>query len=136
MSAFWKDVRLTMRSLARRPGFTAVVVLTLGVVLGIGALAVDGANLYLQRDRLQATADAAALAAAAVLPDATAAKNMALDYATKNMPAERYGNVLAIADIVVGNWNGQTRTFAPAGNPHVAEDVAGFGIGEQLPELP
>ena len=35
MSTFWKDVHLTMRSLARRPGFTAVVVLTLA--LGIGA---------------------------------------------------------------------------------------------------
>lgn len=35
MNAFWKDLKFTLRSLGRRPGFTAAIVLTLA--LGIGA---------------------------------------------------------------------------------------------------
>ena len=35
MATFWQDVRFAVRGFRRNPGFTAVVVLTLG--LGIGA---------------------------------------------------------------------------------------------------
>lgn len=59
LRAFWLDLRLTVRGLARRPAFTAVVVLTLG--FGIGATTtiysvVDGIVLrplpYADPDRL------------------------------------------------------------------------------------
>ena len=49
--------------------------LTLTVLLGFTALAIDIGDLYVGRNELQNAADAAALAGALLLPDTTAAGN-------------------------------------------------------------
>ena len=79
--------------------------LSMVMLLGFTALAVDGSYLYLIRNQLQVTADAAASAGVHELPDPDAARTTAADYAGKNMTAADHGTVLADADIVVGNWD-------------------------------
>jgi Flp pilus assembly protein TadG len=93
-----------------------LVGLCLLVVLGFGAIAIDLGQQAALRSELQATADAAALAAASQLPDVQKARAKALDYAEKNMPAASNGAVLAEDDIVFGTWYGDTREFVP-GDP-------------------
>mgnify|MGYP005850911405 CR=1 FL=1 len=66
---------------------SAVVLVALGMVLLLGAVALttDGGYLYLQRQKLVNTVDAAALAAAHELPDQpSAAVSTAYDYASRN----------------------------------------------------
>ena len=71
-------------------------VLALVALLGMCALVLDVGNWFRTKRRLQATADAAALAGAQQLPkSASAAQAMALDYANKNG-----GSVLA-SDITI-----------------------------------
>lgn len=69
-------------------GAAAVIVaLSLVVLLGIGALAVDIGYYLVQRGKAQTAADAAALAAASYLPDDTSrARAAATDFATRNLP--------------------------------------------------
>ena len=87
------------------------------VCFGFAALAVDASYFYLLKNRLQTTADVAVLAASRQLPDEDAARATALAYVEKNMPANNHGNVLAAADVVVGNWDSDTRVFTPGNNP-------------------
>ena len=99
-------------------GVVAVIVaLVLMMIVGTAALAVDVGYLYVLRNKLQATADAAALAGAGQLPDQTAARAAAQDYAAKNMPAADHGTVLVAAGVVLGNWENVNRIFTPAGTP-------------------
>jgi Flp pilus assembly protein TadG len=73
-------------------------VLALVAVMGMCALVLDVGSWFRTHRRLQATADAAALAGAQSLPnDPSGAKSLALNYANKNG-----GNVLS-ADIVVSS---------------------------------
>jgi hypothetical protein len=81
--------------------------LTLTVILGFTALAIDIGDLYVRRNELQNAADAAALAGALLLPDTTAAGYRAIEVANKNMS----GNVLNPGDIRFGKWNFITRTL-------------------------
>jgi Flp pilus assembly protein TadG len=69
-------------------GASAVIVaLSLVVLLGIGALAVDIGYYLVQQGKAQTAADAAALAAASYLPDDTSkARAAAIDFATRNLP--------------------------------------------------
>ena len=92
-----------------------IVGLCLTVILGFAALAVDLGQQSAVRTQLEATADAAALAAASALPDVQKARAKAKDYAEKNMPRAQNGEVLADGDIVVGTWYAETRTFTPDG---------------------
>jgi hypothetical protein len=73
-----------------------LMALSLVVIMGMAALVVDVGNWYHTKRRLQATADAAALAGAQLLPtDSGGAQAMALSYANKN------GGDVAGADIAV-----------------------------------
>ena len=101
----------------QRGSILTIMVFGLVVTAGLSALAIDMSYLYVLKGRLQMTADFAALAAVAQLPDDDAAHTMALEYAAKNMPAANHGTVLANADVVTGNWDADTRTFTPAGSP-------------------
>jgi Flp pilus assembly protein TadG len=92
-----------------------IVGLCLTVILGFAAIAVDLGQQSAVRTQLEATADAAALAAAGALPDTYKARAKAKDYAEKNMPQAQNGEVLADSDIVVGTWYAETRTFTPNG---------------------
>ena len=74
------------------------------VVVAFAGLAVDTTDGLRNRTMLQATADAAALAAAIDLPDADAAVDTARAYAAANMGGDLHGTVLAPDDVVVGRW--------------------------------
>ncbi len=107
------------------------------MLLGMAALAVDMGFLWVLRDRLQATADASALAGASQLTptpdaaDAAVVKAEAVAYAQKNLPPGGHGTALAEPDVVLGHWDGDTRTFttnatgtaAPAGETTTAVKV-------------
>jgi hypothetical protein len=116
---------------ARRGGVTPLVILSLALLLGVVAIAVDGGSLLEERRHAQATADAAALAAAADLlanfsanggsdPNGTAAQS-ALTVASAN----GYGNdgVQSIVTVNVSpqNYQGgpQAGTPLPAGYAEV-----------------
>ncbi|MEE9296253.1 MAG: TadG family pilus assembly protein [Phycisphaerae bacterium] len=108
VAAFLQDQRGSILTIM---GFGLVV------AAGFTALAVDMSYLYVLKGRLQTTADFAVLAAVTQLPDEDAARTMASEYTAKNMPAANHGTVLANADVVTGNWDADTRTFTPAGDP-------------------
>ena len=59
------------------------------VLLGFAALVIDVGSWYRAHRSAQATADASALAGAAVLPDTAAASALANQYATKNGGSDR-----------------------------------------------
>ena len=92
-----------------------IVVLSLVMIGGATALAVDVGYLYSLRNQLQAAADSAALAGASQLSVSDAeVLAKAKEYAGRNLPASEHGTVLADADVVIGNWNSSTRVFTPA----------------------
>ncbi len=108
-------IRLTR---ARSGAIAATVAITVPAMIGVSALALDGAMLYVQKNRLQIAADAAALAAAQKLPDSSAAKTVAVAMADANIPVTATGaHVLVAADVVTGNWITATRTFVASGSP-------------------
>ena len=72
------------RITARRGGVLVYVLCALVLLLGMAALAIDVAMLYAARRRAQNVADAAALAAGPLLPNATIAENAARQVATAN----------------------------------------------------
>ncbi len=104
--------------------------LTLGVSISIAALAVDLGNGFVMRSRLQATADAAALAGLLEMPEgATALRGAetaaivaaAQTFSTTNMGTMDNGTVLENKDILIGHWDGAgtygaRRTFYLAGS--------------------
>ncbi len=96
----------------RRGSIAPIGAMSLLFVIGFAALALDMGQIYIVKNRLQGTADSSALAGASQLPDQTAMVLKAQEYAEKNMPAADYGTVLASADVVAGNWDPGTRTFA------------------------
>jgi Flp pilus assembly protein TadG len=105
-------------------GATVVVVAIASTALiGVAALAIDASFLYVSRNKLQMTADAAALAGAAKLPTDANVRAEAIALAQLNMPVARNGNVLVAGDIVTGNWNKATKVFTAAGTPKNAVKV-------------
>ncbi len=101
----------------QRGSIIIIVALSIMFIGGMAALAVDVASAYVFKTRLQATADAAALAAISQLPDESATLATALEYAGKNMSNAQHGTVLANTDMNTGNWDRGTRTFTPGGVP-------------------
>jgi len=85
------------------------------VYCGIGGLAVDVTDAYRNQALLQSTADAAALAGAMSLPDASSASTEALLFSADNMSPGINGDVLKGSDISVGTWDTAARTFTPGG---------------------
>jgi Flp pilus assembly protein TadG len=123
--------RLALKTLLRdeRGAVAVILFVYLPVILGLFALAVDMSYALSTRNMLQVTAESAALAATAQLPDnsactiLTSACYVAEQYAEKNMPKARYGSVLANADVVVGKWDDNAKSFAPGGLPFNAVQV-------------
>ncbi len=108
MKAFLRDQRGSVLTL---------LAASMMMLVGFASLAIDGGYLYALQSKLQATADAAALAGANRLPDPAAVTIAAMDYTGKNMPAADHGTVLTNADVVTGTWDTDTRTFIPNGTP-------------------
>jgi Flp pilus assembly protein TadG len=119
LKAFLRDER----------GIAAIyMAICLPVFMGFAALAVQGSYMISQRNMLQVTAEVAALAATAVLPDPSAAVSTAQSYAAKNMPSATYGDVLASGDIILGTWTqgctaGGQSCFAAGATPYNAVKV-------------
>jgi len=88
--------------------------------VAFGGLAVDVTDAYRNQTQLQATADAAALAAIMsvekVGEDPVAEANY---YSAANMDTSVNGDVLADQDITFGTWEFSTRTFTPNAVPVV-----------------
>ena len=99
--------------LNERGAAVVVVSVSLVVLFGMAALAIDIGHLFVKRNELQNSADAAALAGVSQLPDAIQVRAVAKQYAQSNMPVERDGLVLVDSDIFLGDWDGDTRTFTP-----------------------
>jgi Flp pilus assembly protein TadG len=110
-------MRATATELARdeRGGVLPLVGLSLTVILGFAALAIDVTHQRALDAQLGATADAAALAAATQLPNEAKALETALEYAESNMPPTQHGTVLEADDIVFGTWYEETRSFVAGG---------------------
>src|SRR5262245_37031449 len=107
--------RRVARSGGRRErGSILIIVAVMALLLfALTAWAVDGSRVYAMASTVQATADAASLAAAKMLPDQAAAKAAAISYAAKNMDPAVHGTVIDPGDVVFGNWNFLTREFTP-----------------------
>jgi hypothetical protein len=110
------------RAMDRHPergGILVVVMICLPAVLASAAVAIDIGHLLSVRARLQGTADASALAAAAQLPHAGAALAEAQKYSELNYSDQ--GQVVNASDVVLGNWTGTA--FVPGGSPSNAVRV-------------
>ena len=94
-----------------------VVAVALFMILGVASLSIDALYLYVLKDRLQTTADVAALAAVQDIEDQDEAKATAIEYATKNMDTDDHGEVLSLGDVVIGGWDPDTRIFTPNADP-------------------
>jgi Flp pilus assembly protein TadG len=103
------------RATPRRGAIAVLVSVMLIVFLAMAAFATDVGHLTLSRTTLRAAADAAALAAAGSMTqteDLTVARNLALEYATKNVDSS-YGNVADESSVVFGVWDPESQTFTP-----------------------
>ncbi|MEE8124234.1 MAG: TadG family pilus assembly protein [Nitrospirales bacterium] len=99
-------------------------VTVLGVLAGFSALVVDGGMLYLTKNELQANADIAALAAGSEdLNDEAAVKAKALEYSQKQVLLGGTSNVLNEGDVIVGNWDTDSKTWSAGGVPPNAVQV-------------
>jgi Flp pilus assembly protein TadG len=116
-----------------RGAVAIILTVYLPVTVGLFTLATDASHVLWTRNMLQVTAEAAALAAVTDgLENGLSFANactVAKSYATKNMPVEKYGNVLKqnstdCSDVVLGSWNDKnncpdpqtgTSKFCPGG---------------------
>ncbi len=109
---------------ARRRGAIAVLAAILLVLLfGMVAFAIDVGYICLVRTELQCTADAAAHAAIFELPNGNQVTAVAKQYAALNSPSAS-DSILVDSDVVMGNWDGQSRTFSqpvPAGEANAVQ---------------
>ncbi len=96
-------------------GMLVFVAFSFMVMVGTAALAVDISRLYMLQNKLQVTADAAALAGAGLLPDELEAHAAAMDFAQLNLSGANDGAVVTDADVEVGRWDKATRIFVVAG---------------------
>ncbi len=101
-----------------------VVAIFLGVLIGLGALAIDMTRGFASRDQLQASADAAALAGATIVFNQSAAQSEAVRFGNLNAP-HAAGNVMSGGDIDFGTWDPDTKTFTLGGaNPNAVQATA------------
>jgi hypothetical protein len=113
------------RSLRADGGAVAVTIaLALPMLFGFAALAIDGARLYSLRTELQTAANAAAVAAAHDLPDASAVQATAIVFGERAMPPARHGSVITAGAVETGHWAADARRFTAGGTPVNAVRVA------------
>ncbi len=94
--------RLAQRLAAEQGAASVWAIYMVLITMVLGALTIDAANGWRVRNQLQITADAAALAAAAKLPDTAAARALALEVAQKNLGAGEAA--LSAEDVRFGTW--------------------------------
>jgi len=119
---------------AQRGAATVLVVAILVTLMVMVALSVDVGHMLVVRTHLQGAADAAALAAAARLPDPTDSVSEAVAYTTHN--DRGHPGILDPGDVVLGHWDLASRTFSAGANPVNSVRVAlerSPGRGNALP---
>ena len=110
--------------LSNQQGAAALwLAMTIVMLVGIGALVVDGGMLKVSKNELQITADLVALAAAVELPDESAVKAKAIEYSQKQVLPTATGTLLVANDVIVGNWDVVAKTFSAGGVPTNAVQV-------------
>jgi Flp pilus assembly protein TadG len=129
-----------MLQLKKRRGAMVVMTGVMFFALVIcGAVAIDFGRLWTERWELQSAADAGALAGALQLMpprDTLVVTDSARAYVHRN---RAMSDTITVDSVVLGNWNGPTRVWTPAGSPTNAVRVvvsqqasnlfmAGFGI--------
>jgi Flp pilus assembly protein TadG len=93
-------------------GVTAVLVGPMLLVIGgMAALALDGVYAYTTHEKLRTTAEAAATAGVHVVHDAPEARRLAVLFAERNRPEGATGAIVENANVELGHWNTDTRTF-------------------------
>ena len=85
----------------------------------IAGIAIDGANGWRSRDRLQIAADSAALVAAAHVDDLATARSLAKEAASRNLHGDE--TVVTDTDIVFGTWDEETDRFVALSEDEAAE---------------
>ena len=105
--------RLHPRSGSESGASFVLIAIMILVAFGIAALVVDGTHGWDVRGTCQSTADAAALAAGAQLPNQAAALAAALSYGVHNMDPTIHGIAVAPGDVIFGRWDFATKTFTP-----------------------
>ena len=108
MNPFLKD---------ERGSIGVLFIIALPIMLLVGAIAVDIGYLWSMQAQLQATADASALASASKIDNTGDAAIMATEYAEKNMPSEKYGEVVSADNIVLGKWDIDSGAFQAGETP-------------------
>jgi uncharacterized membrane protein len=101
---------------ARAGGVSIWVAASLVAVVGMAGLAVDSSYFFVMSNRLQISADSAALAGSNFLDDETALRAEAVKYAQMNV-AEDDQILDPTDDILTGNWDHDARTFTDGGTP-------------------
>ena len=109
------------KSTARRGVAVVFTMVTLTLLIGFAALAIDVGYMYSVQAELQKAADASVLAGATQLHDYPEVIDIAQAYAKRNYPNS--GTILAESDIEVGNWSQRSSTFAAGAIPNNAVRV-------------
>lgn len=101
----------------RQRGLSMVLMaVSLLMLLGFAALAVDGSNILVAKNELHNAADAGALAGAAVLYTADGSSVNVGANATAQQVAmanDSQGEAVEVASVLRGHWSFATRTFTP-----------------------
>jgi Mg-chelatase subunit ChlD len=115
---------------ARRGIATVWGLASMGLLLSIAALVVDGAMMYTSYADLQIAADSGALAGASALTiSPELAKSRAIEYAAKNF-ANGESVVVTEQNIELGDWSSENRTFTPlTGEDQVYADAVRVTAG-------
>lgn len=109
----------------RRGAVAAMLALTLPVLAGVGAVAIDVTHARAVRAQLQSAADLAAIAAAARLPDGAAARSAAVDFVARNLDPDVHGTATEAADVELGRWDPASDSFiVDSGQPSAVRVLA------------
>src|SRR3712207_1086802 len=106
-----KGFRKLGRAFKRNDNGSAAIMVgpALFALLGMTAVSVDTMNAFTAKEQLLTTAQAAASAAASVMPDRNRAAEAALSYAEANLKGAPAGTVVTHDDIQFGNWDKRTQ---------------------------
>ncbi|MEX0702000.1 MAG: vWA domain-containing protein [Planctomycetales bacterium] len=105
---------MNRRQTQRRGAVIVLAAVCLIVIFAFAAFTVDVGYISLARTQMQASADAAALAAAAELSGGEKAVRSAAEaVAGKNFVGQQPTHIVSEEDVELGKWDDLTRTFTP-----------------------
>lgn len=90
----------------------ALFAVSIVVFLGMAAVVLDVGRIFWVKSELQTSADAAALAAAMMLPD----EGLAIDRGTEIALANHEGLTAGSVNVVTGSWDSGSSSFVPGGS--------------------